>query len=234
MSQSCWSIRSLSLNDLIFLPPDCVGGGWVQGEGERAQERRDGSQMEGGRFQRQWWPREMFLPSIWNTHTHAHSWAEALSLTLSEIKSVCVCGVADFAQCDRSSHPRAALQDCVCLLGTWASLADKDSWWHLKRAHTRAGTDISHQYTLTEHEIWYEDSVYEVMWMWGVVLGDNRQSCSMADNSEPKYRDWRMYNREGVVPGFRAVPLVCLRGTTKWKWETKWKDISQYTEYNNT
>lgn len=47
--------------------------------------------------------------------------------------------------------------------------------------------------------------------MRGVVLGCNRVSYSTADNSEPKYRDQRMYNREGVVPGFRTALLVSQR-----------------------
>lgn len=50
---------------------------------ERVQERRDGSRMEGGRFQSQQRLREMFLQS-WNTHfhyTHTHTtWQEGTDL----------------------------------------------------------------------------------------------------------------------------------------------------------
>lgn len=84
MTQSCRSIQSLSFNDLIFLPSKCVCGRRVgAGRRETAQERRDGSQMEGGDSRASGGSERCFYHRS-ETHTRTQSRAKAL-LTVSEI-----------------------------------------------------------------------------------------------------------------------------------------------------
>lgn len=120
------------------------------GEGERAQERRDGSRMEGGRFQSQQRLREMFLQS-WNTHfhyTHTYTtWQEGTDLDSDRDKEwvrewMCVftCGVRRHSVTG-SITPELCYCTRLTVLWTGACLADKDSWWHLKEAVPRADTD---------------------------------------------------------------------------------------------
>lgn len=133
-SWCCRSIQSLSVNDLI----PWGGGGWREREGgnnrKGEMEVRWGDR---GGFQSQQWLMGIFLPRTVNAHLgYIKAWQMRSPWQGGEIKhgSLCLC-VRLWTVWQVGVGPRAVLRGRLCLLGTGASLADTDSWWHTEEPH---------------------------------------------------------------------------------------------------
>lgn len=92
-----------------------------------------------GGFQSQQWLMGIFLPRTVNAHLcYIKAWQMYSRGQRGEIKHGSLCLRVSWQTVNGVTgwnRPWAVLQGSLCLLGTGASLADTDSWWHTEETH---------------------------------------------------------------------------------------------------